>query len=52
MGLCNLVVDFPPRLFIVMLSTGLYVLVLSSLTRARTTDMVVAATTYVSLFVP
>lgn len=42
---CNVVTTTAIRIFIVMMSTVFYLLVLSGLTRAKTTELVVAATT-------
>ncbi|ENH68039.1 hypothetical protein FOC1_g10001736 [Fusarium oxysporum f. sp. cubense race 1] len=42
---CNVVSTAAVRIFIVMLSTIVYLLVLSGLTRAKTTELVVAGTT-------
>lgn len=47
MVVCNVVISTPLRLFIVMVSTVLYLLVLSHMSRAKTPELVVAATTYV-----
>lgn len=43
--ICNLVNDLPMRLLIVMISTVVYLLVLSGLTRVKTIELVVAGTT-------
>lgn len=43
--ICNLIMSGPVRLFVVMVSTVVYLLVLAALTRAKTTELVVAATT-------
>ncbi|KAI1045111.1 hypothetical protein LB505_011915 [Fusarium chuoi] len=42
---CNVVSTAAVRIFIVMMSTIVYLLVLSGLTRAKTTELVVAGTT-------
>lgn len=47
--ICNVITATALRIFIVMLSTVFYLLVLSGLTRAKTTELVVAATTWVAL---
>jgi hypothetical protein len=43
--ICNLVNDLAMRLLIVMLSTVIYLIVLSALTRVKTIELVVAGTT-------
>ncbi|KAI1065885.1 hypothetical protein LB507_001179 [Fusarium sp. FIESC RH6] len=47
--ICNLVNDLPMRLLIVMISTVVYLLVLSGLTRVKTIELVVAGTTYATV---
>jgi hypothetical protein len=42
---CNVVHGFAMRISVVMLSTVVYLLVLSGLTRVKTTELVVAGTT-------
>ncbi|EXA33850.1 hypothetical protein NW761_014338 [Fusarium oxysporum] len=48
---CNVVSTAAVRIFIVMLSTIVYLLVLSGLTRAKTTELVVAGTTYATVLI-
>lgn len=42
---CNLVLSTSLRLFIVMTATILYLIILTTLTRAKTAELVIAATT-------
>ncbi|KAF5639372.1 hypothetical protein F52700_4224 [Fusarium sp. NRRL 52700] len=48
---CNVVSTAAVRIFIVMVSTIVYLLVLSGLTRAKTTELVVAGTTYATVLI-
>ncbi|KAL6920565.1 hypothetical protein FSHL1_004542 [Fusarium sambucinum] len=47
--ICNLVSDLAMRLLIIMLSTVVYLIVLSGLTRVKTIELIVAGTTYATV---
>ncbi|QPC76221.1 hypothetical protein HYE68_006973 [Fusarium pseudograminearum] len=47
--ICNLVTDLSMRLMIVILSTVVYLIVLSGLTRIKTIELIVAGTTYATV---
>ncbi|KAM5352923.1 hypothetical protein ACJ41O_005645 [Fusarium nematophilum] len=49
--ICNLVTSAAVRIIIVMLSTVFYLLVLSGLTTVKTTELVVAGTTYATVLI-